>query len=253
MQAGLADRARFAAEIRRDRYRSTPGRPAADRPARQGRPARVRRELREGRGPGVVLLAAGRCGARRGDEAAAGRRLLGSQSGWLTSSTFGGISWLAHSTLQSGVWVDSPTRYDELVGSDRLTLSQAFRRAGWRAVDDVPSNNRYWPDGVVVLPLRQGLRPARTSGIAAPPTPTPRCPTSTSCWPCSASSSRSTDRRPALRRGRPGVEPRAVDPDPAADRLERRRRRLGLLQAAGRHDRPAATPSRGTAGRSSTR
>ena len=34
--------------------------PAAHRPARQGRPARVRRELRAGRGPGLVVLAARR-------------------------------------------------------------------------------------------------------------------------------------------------------------------------------------------------
>jgi hypothetical protein len=70
-----------------------------------------------------------------------------SRSGWLTSPTFGGISWLAHSTLQSGVWVNSPTRYDQLVGSDRFTLSQAFQRAGWRIVDDVPSNERNWAAG----------------------------------------------------------------------------------------------------------
>ena len=57
-----------------------------------------------------------------------------SRSGWLTSSTFGGVSWLAHSTLQSGVWVDSQRRYDQLVASDRFTLSQAFERAGWRTV-----------------------------------------------------------------------------------------------------------------------
>ncbi len=70
-----------------------------------------------------------------------------SRSAFLTSSTFGGISWLAHSTLQSGVWIDSQRRYDELVTSDRFTLSQAFKRAGWRTVDAVPSNNRYWPEG----------------------------------------------------------------------------------------------------------
>ena len=39
------------------------------------------------------------------------------QSAWLTSPTFGGISWLAHSTLQSGLWVNSKQRYDELVAS----------------------------------------------------------------------------------------------------------------------------------------
>ena len=69
------------------------------------------------------------------------------RSGFLTSPTFGGISWLAHSTTQSGVWVDSQRRYDQLVKTDRFTLSQAFKRAGWRAVDDVPSNNRTWAPG----------------------------------------------------------------------------------------------------------
>jgi len=34
-----------------------------------------------------------------------------------------------------------------LVTSDRFTLSKAFKRAGWRTVDDVPSNNRDWPQG----------------------------------------------------------------------------------------------------------
>jgi hypothetical protein len=69
------------------------------------------------------------------------------RSGFLTSSTFGGISWLAHSTLQSGVWVDSQRRYDQLVKSNRLTLSVAFKRAGWRTVSDVPADNRAWPEG----------------------------------------------------------------------------------------------------------
>ena len=70
-----------------------------------------------------------------------------SRSAFLTSPTFGGLSWLAHSTLQSGLWVDSQRRYDQLVASDRLTLSEAFKRAGWRTVGDVPSNNRAWPEG----------------------------------------------------------------------------------------------------------
>ncbi|SDP45701.1 Phosphoglycerol transferase MdoB [Nakamurella panacisegetis] len=70
-----------------------------------------------------------------------------SESAFLTSPTFGGISWLAHSTLQSGLWVDSQQRYDQLMASDRFTLSDAFRRAGWRTVGDVPSNDRDWPEG----------------------------------------------------------------------------------------------------------
>jgi hypothetical protein len=69
------------------------------------------------------------------------------KSAFLTSPTFGGISWLAHSTLQSGLWVDSQQRYDDLVSSDRYTLSDAFRKAGWRTVADVPSNTEDWPEG----------------------------------------------------------------------------------------------------------
>ncbi len=70
-----------------------------------------------------------------------------SRSAFLTSPTFGGISWLAHSTLQSGLWVSNQQLYDNLVASDRLTLSGAFKRAGWRTVGDVPSNYEDWPEG----------------------------------------------------------------------------------------------------------
>ena len=69
------------------------------------------------------------------------------RSGFLNSATFGGISWLAHSSLQSGLWVDSQRRYNQLIAAKRFTLAQAFNRAGWRTVDDVPSNDRAWPQG----------------------------------------------------------------------------------------------------------
>jgi phosphatidylglycerophosphate synthase len=69
------------------------------------------------------------------------------RSAFLTSSTFGGTSWLAHATLHSGLWVDSQQRYDQLLSTDRLTLGSAFHRAGWRTVVDVPSNRDPWPEG----------------------------------------------------------------------------------------------------------
>jgi hypothetical protein len=69
-----------------------------------------------------------------------------SRSAFLTSPTFGAISWLAHSTIQSGLWVDSQQRYDVLVKSQRTTLSDLFKRAGWRTVGDVPANFRDWPE-----------------------------------------------------------------------------------------------------------
>jgi phosphatidylglycerophosphate synthase len=70
-----------------------------------------------------------------------------SRSAFLTSPTFGGLSWLAHSTLQTGVRVDGQRRYDQLVAEERLTLTRAFKRAGWRAVGVMPANRRAWPEG----------------------------------------------------------------------------------------------------------
>jgi hypothetical protein len=70
-----------------------------------------------------------------------------SRSAFMASPTFGGSSWLAHSTLQSGLWVDNPHSYDEILASNRLTLSVAFKRAGWRTVTDIPSSKSPWPQG----------------------------------------------------------------------------------------------------------
>ncbi len=70
-----------------------------------------------------------------------------SQSAFLTSPTFGGLSWLAHSTLQTGLWVDQQPIYSKVIRSDRFTLSDAFGEAGWRTVSDVPSDTQPWPFG----------------------------------------------------------------------------------------------------------
>jgi phosphatidylglycerophosphate synthase len=70
-----------------------------------------------------------------------------SRSAFLTSPTFGGLSWLAHSTLQSGVTVNGEWRYDQVVKKGRITLTRAFKRAGWRAVGAMPGNRRAWPEG----------------------------------------------------------------------------------------------------------
>ncbi len=144
VRAGIKDRALFADEIRRDRFRDTPG----DQLLTDLRGKDVIVAFVESYGvvalqdssisPGVdAALAEGTERLR-----AAG---FEARSAFLTSPTFGGASWLAHSTLHSGVWVNRQWRYDQLVASDRFTLSQAFERAGWRTVDDVPANNRDWP------------------------------------------------------------------------------------------------------------
>jgi len=69
------------------------------------------------------------------------------RSAFLTSPTFGGGSWLAHSTIESGLWITGPGRYDKLAASKRFTLSQAFERAGWRTVFDMPATKGPWPEG----------------------------------------------------------------------------------------------------------
>ena len=69
------------------------------------------------------------------------------RSAWLTSPGFGGISQLSHSTLQSGLWVDSTQLFAELVRSRRFTLTDAFSKAGWRTVSDAPADDDSWPPG----------------------------------------------------------------------------------------------------------
>lgn len=146
VQAGLRDHAVLARLIARDRFRDTPG----DRLLTALRGKDVLLVFVESYGrtaiqgssfsPGVDAV------LRRGDAQlrAAG---FSARSAFLTSPTFGGLSWLAHSTLQSGVRIDGQRRYDQLVGTDRLTLTRAFKRAGWRTIADMPQDHRDWPQG----------------------------------------------------------------------------------------------------------
>ncbi len=146
VQADIHDQAVFAKEINRDTFRNTP----------------TNRLLTGLRGKDVLLVfveAYGQLavqGAKFSPEvdnalAEGNQRLasagFSSRSGFLTSATFGGISWLAHSSLQSGLWVDSQLRYNQLMSAKRFTLAEAFKRAGWRTVDDIPSDDRSWPQG----------------------------------------------------------------------------------------------------------
>ena len=69
------------------------------------------------------------------------------KSGFLTSPTAGGGSWLAHSTLLSGLWINNQRRYRNLTASDRLTLTGAFKRAGFGTISVMPGATRAWPEG----------------------------------------------------------------------------------------------------------
>ena len=72
---------------------------------------------------------------------------LAAASGYLTSPVVGGELWLAHGTLESGLWIPDRRLYDLLVASDRLTLTKAFARAGRRTVTVRPAIIRPWPEG----------------------------------------------------------------------------------------------------------
>jgi len=68
------------------------------------------------------------------------------KTGWLTSSTYGGGSWFAHGTFQSGLWITNQQRYRQLTGSDRVTLTSTFHKAGWQTVGMEPGNTVAWPE-----------------------------------------------------------------------------------------------------------
>ena len=61
-----------------------------------------------------------------------------SRSAWAGSPTFGGESWLAHSTVLSGAWINNQRRYRTLMESTRTSLVNDFKRAGWRTVGVMP-------------------------------------------------------------------------------------------------------------------
>lgn len=168
---GIRDRQDFAAQIPVDAYRATPSRDL----------------LTALRGKDVVIIFVESYGKVAVDESPDVARALATgtsglrasgyavRSAWLTSPTFGGVSWLAHSTLQSGLWVGSQQRYDQLLDTastgtappPRLTLARAFSDAGWRTVDVIPANRRDWPEGRAFYGY-DTVYDARTLGYAGP-------------------------------------------------------------------------------------
>ena len=72
---------------------------------------------------------------------------LVSASTFLTSPIAGGQSWLAHSTLESGLWLPHQSYYNALLATDRLTLTKAFAKRGHRTVAMKPAIIMPWPEG----------------------------------------------------------------------------------------------------------
>jgi phosphatidylglycerophosphate synthase len=146
VRAALEGRAAFTRQIAHDRFGATPG----------------NRLLTGLRGKDVLVVFVESYGRVAVEDSSFASRIdsvlergaaqlrtagFSSRSAFLTSPTFGGLSWLAHSTLQSGVTVNGEWRYDQVVKEGRVTLTRAFKRAGWRAVGAMPGNRRAWPEG----------------------------------------------------------------------------------------------------------
>ncbi len=68
-------------------------------------------------------------------------------SRYLRSPTFGGASWLAFGTLESGVWLPDQLRYAYLVASRVPPLAAYFARAGYRTLSIMPGTTMPWPEG----------------------------------------------------------------------------------------------------------
>ncbi|MEC9463149.1 MAG: sulfatase [Pseudomonadota bacterium] len=71
---------------------------------------------------------------------------LASASAWATSPTVGGLSWLAHGALLSGLWTDSQARYDRLMISRQPSLNRLFSDAGWKPIAAMPAITMAWPE-----------------------------------------------------------------------------------------------------------
>jgi hypothetical protein len=72
---------------------------------------------------------------------------LAARSGWLTSPVEGGQSWLAHSTLESGLTISNQTKYRAMLASDRLTLYDLAAASGRRTAAIMPGITMAWPEG----------------------------------------------------------------------------------------------------------
>ena len=144
VRAGLQDRSRFAAESAVDSFR---GRSSDLLTALRGKDVIIAFVESYGRVALDDPVIAPQVSAVLDDGT---RRLKAagfeSRSGFLTSPTAGGGSWLAQATLLSGLWVDNQQRFRTLMGTDHLTLNGAFRRAGWQTVGIMPGVIQDWPE-----------------------------------------------------------------------------------------------------------
>lgn len=143
---GIRDREAFAKEASVDQFRATPGGKLLT--GLRGKDVIV--SFIESYGRSALEhpdLAAPVGAALAADDKRLRAAGFTARSAFMTSPTSGGGSWLAHGTLMSGLWINNQQRYRDLLGSDRLTLAGAFRRADWRTVGVEPGTTKAWPEG----------------------------------------------------------------------------------------------------------
>ncbi len=258
VQAGVDDPAVFADQIRHDRYRNTPGSELLT--GLRGKDVLLVFVESYGKVAvaGLLVLAAGRRRGQQGDEAAEGRGLLRPERLAhlvdVRRPQLAGAFHDAVGNLGQQPAALRPARQDQ--APDAQPGLQAGRLAdGRRRAVEQPG----LAGGNVVLRLRQALRPAQRR------VPRPEVLLRLDARPVrlpgpAAPRAREGPPPAGLRGGRPRVEPRALEPHPRADRLERRRRRLDLQSPArgpGDARRALQPPRRGAHGlravRSSTR
>ncbi|MBT3151231.1 CDP-alcohol phosphatidyltransferase [Streptomyces sp. CHD11] len=144
--ATLRDEAAFAKEARNDSFGATP--PDQLVPDLRGKDVVL--AFIESYGRSALedpLMAPGVIDTLDARTSALARAGYQARSGWLTSSTYGGSSWLGHSTTLSGLWIDNQQRYRTATSSDRLTLTKAFQKTGaWDTVGIMPGVQKAWPE-----------------------------------------------------------------------------------------------------------
>ncbi|MGP4046136.1 sulfatase [Streptomyces sp. 2A115] len=147
VQATLKDEAAFAKEAKKDTFGKTPG----DQLLTGLRGKDVIFTFIESYGRSAVEdedIAPGVDATLAAKNAELGKAGFAAKSGWLTSATYGGSSWLGHSTFLSGLWINNQNRYRTVTAGEHLTLTGAFKRTGaWRTVGIMPGVQKNWPEG----------------------------------------------------------------------------------------------------------
>lgn len=72
------------------------------------------------------------------------------KSGWLTSPTSGGQSWLAHGALASGLWTTDSGRYTAMLASGHKWLFHFAQDAGYRTTAIMPAITMGWPESLAM-------------------------------------------------------------------------------------------------------